>query len=100
MKSLSLFALILFMGSFSASANAKCEQSENQFFGVVRNVQQVRNKIGEVSCTYQLAVQGTPSGVCPLSDAQAETLVLLDAKCEKKDGDKVSGILVTKSWIE
>jgi hypothetical protein len=88
------------MGTFSNSANATCSQSENQFFGVVRNVQRFTNAIGENSCTYQLAVNGTPSGVCPLSDGDAEQLVLLDSKCEKKDGDKVSGVLVTKSWIE
>ncbi|CAN5566167.1 hypothetical protein BH10BDE1_BH10BDE1_35420 [soil metagenome] len=96
----SILALVLMMGSFPTSAFATCDQTENQFFGVVRNVQQVKNMIGEVSCTYQLTVNGTPSGVCPLSDARAETLVLLDATCAKKNGDKVSGILVTKSWIE
>jgi hypothetical protein len=98
--SFSLFALTLLMASFSNSAHAACSQSENQFFGVVRNVKQVTNMLGETSCTYQLTVSGTPSGVCPLSDGDAEQLILLDTKCEKKNGDKVSGILVTKSWIE
>ena len=95
---LSLFVLALTFGT--SAAHAACGQSENQFFGVVRNVQKVTNQLGEVTCTYQLTVDGTPSGVCPLKNSDAETLVLLDAKCEKKNGEKVSGILVTKSWIE
>lgn len=97
---LSLFAFALTLGTLSPAAQAACDQSENQFFGTVRNVQKVTNQLGEVSCTYQLNVAGTPSGVCPLKDSDAQALVLLDAKCTKKNGDAVSGILVTKTWIE
>lgn len=83
-----------------ATASAACSQLENQFFGTVRNVQHVTNAIGQKVCTYQLDVGGTPSGVCPLTNQDASALTLIDGSCALKAGDKTSGVIVTKTWIE
>ena len=97
---ITIFGSVLVFGITSVS-NAACTQSENQFMGTVVNVRKIVNAIGEISCTYQIQIRsGSESGVCPLRGADAQNLVLLDPKCERKDGDSTSGVLVTKSWIE
>ncbi|CAN5566329.1 hypothetical protein BH10BDE1_BH10BDE1_35430 [soil metagenome] len=105
---LSAIALSAMAFVFFAQPVTACEVQEMQFFGIVRNVQQSSAIVGATVCIYQVELVSepmapAPSYLCPLVPGEASALSFVDLTCTKRDGDKISGIMVKKgseSWIE
>lgn len=83
-----------------ASASWGCPQQEGQFFGIVRDHQNLKQSQGSSRCSFELELTSFQSSfVCPLFPGEVSTLRIEDPQCQLREGDQLSGILVLKNGI-
>ncbi len=92
--------VILFAVAFLVSAQSvlACSNPEAQFIGKVTEYKKVGVDQYLYDCSFKIDFTSyQASGVCPLDSAEASNTEFVDANCELKNGDEVSGYLVVKN---
>lgn len=107
-----LFRSLFFVfGTFALSVSAQAQteplpcQKELNFVGRVRELPKVGSALGTPICQFKIDIieQPIPDSDCPLTAREANLLTFADAKCVRKDGNIVRGIISVSqlgNWIQ